>query len=132
MTLTTRLKKLVLGTLAGLLLASVLVISFAVFSPHTSYAAGASPATTITVKIIVNKKGVFTFKPKTLNITVGTTVKWINKTTVQHTATSNDGTTFNSGFINPGASFKFTFTKTGSFGYHCNIHPFMMGTINVS
>lgn len=132
MTLTAQFKKLVVGLLAVSLLASVLVVSFAVFSPHTSYAASVSPAKTITVQITTNKKGVFTFKPKTLNIAVGTTVKWINKTSVQHTATSNDGKTFNSGFINPGASFKFTFTTAGSFPYHCNVHPFMMGTINVS
>ncbi len=132
MTLTTRLKKLLLATLAVGLLASAFILSFAVFSPHTTFAASASPATTKTVLIIVNKKGVFTFKPKLLDITVGMTVVWKNKTTVQHTATSNDGTTFNSGFINPGATFSFTFTKAGTFGYHCNIHPFMKAKIVVS
>lgn len=129
MTLTTRLKKLLLVTLAAGILVSALAISFVVISPHKSFAAS---TTTKTVLITINKKGVFTFKPKTLDITVGMTVIWKNKTTVQHTATSNDGTTFNSGFINPGASFKFTFTKAGSFPYHCNIHPFMKATIIVS
>jgi len=132
MTLTTRLKKLLLGTLAVGLLASALVLSFAIFSQHTTYAASAAPAKTKMVSITTNKKGIFAFSPKTLKVKVGMTVTWTNKTTVQHTVTSNDGTTFNSGFINPGATFSFTFTKAGTFPYHCNIHPFMKATIIVS
>jgi plastocyanin len=38
----------------------------------------------------------------------------------------------NSGNIAPGASFSHTFTKAGSFAYHCNYHSVMKGTVTVS
>ena len=129
MTFAKRLAKFALVGMAIGLIVSALMVAVVAFSPHSTYAAS---ATTKTVTITTNKKGIFTFKPKTLNILVGTTVTWKNTTTVPHTATSDDGTTFNSGTINPGSSFSFTFTKKGTFTYHCNFHPFMHGSIVVS
>src|SRR5205823_8749489 len=87
-------------------------------------------ASTAVVKI-VDSGGSFAFSPQSLTISVGTTVTWKNTTQVSHTATSDDGTTFDSGIIPSGGTFSFTFTTTGTFGYHCNIHPFMTGTITV-
>ena len=132
MTFAKLLFKHILGVMAVGLVVSALAVAFVAFSPHSSYAAGVHPATTVKVSITTNKKGVFTFKPKTITIAVGTTVKWTNTTTVAHTVTSDDGKTFNSGIINPGGTFKFTFTTKGTFGYHCMIHPFMMATIIVN
>jgi plastocyanin len=121
------------GVIAVGLVVGALAVAFVAFSPHSSYAASASasPATTVKVSITTNKKGVFTFKPESVTIAVGTTVKWTNTTTVAHTVTSDDGVTFSSGIINPGSTFKFTFKKKGTFGYHCSIHPFMTATIIV-
>ena len=48
-----------------------------------------------------------------------------------HTATSDDGHTFDSGDLAPGSAYSFTFTKAGTFAYHCNVHTFMHGTIKV-
>src|SRR5215472_17403527 len=45
----------------------------------------------------------FAFHPKTLNIEVGTTVKWTNHQNVTHTVTANGGS-FNSGNLAPGHS----------------------------
>ena len=132
MTFAKLLLKYVPGIMAVGLLVGALAVAFIAFSPHASYAASASPATTVKVSITTNKKGVFTFKPKSVTIAVGTTVKWTNTTTVAHTVTSDDGVTFNSGIINPGGTFKFTFKKKGTFGYHCSIHPFMTATIIVN
>jgi plastocyanin len=129
MTFAKLLTKHLLGIVAVGFLVSALAVSFVAFSPHPTFAAG---AVTKQVSITTNKKGIFTFKPKTLTITVGMAVKWTNNTTVAHTATSDDGKTFNSGIINPGASFSFKFTKKGTFTYHCSIHPFMMATIIVN
>ena len=44
------------------------------------------------------------------------------------------GTTkeLNSGNVAPGASYSHTFTKAGSFAYHCNYHSVMKGTVTVS
>ena len=133
MTFAKLLLKHLLGVMAVGLVVSALAVAFVAFSPHSSYAASASasPALTVKVSITTNKKGVFTFKPKSITIAVGTTVKWTNTTTVAHTVTSDTGV-FNSGIINPGGTFKFTFTQKGTFGYHCMIHPFMTATIIVN
>jgi plastocyanin len=34
--------------------------------------------------------------------------------------------------MSPGATFTTTFTTPGTFAYHCNIHPFMHGTVIVT
>ena len=128
MTFAKLLTKHLLGVMAVGFLVSALAVSFVAFSPHPTFAASA-----VTKRVsITTVNGVFTFKPKTITIAVGTTVTWTNNTTVAHTATSNDGKTFNSGIINPGASFSFKFTKVGTFHYHCMIHLFMKGTIIVT
>jgi plastocyanin len=88
-----------------------------------------------TVMIITDSSGSFAFSPATLTIKSGTTVTWKNTTAVGHTVTSDDGKSFDSGTSNPiaaqGGMFSFTFTKAGTFAYHCTIHPFMKATIIV-
>ncbi|MDQ6778909.1 MAG: plastocyanin/azurin family copper-binding protein [Actinomycetota bacterium] len=49
----------------------------------------------------------------------------------EHTATANNGTTFDTGPIQPGQTKTFTFTTAGTYGYHCSLHPFMTGTVIV-
>ena len=71
------------------------------------------------------------FNPSTLNVQVGTTVTWINKDSVTHDVVSDTGV-FNSGNLTNGMSYNYTFNQTGSFPYHCAIHPSMTGTIVVS
>lgn len=129
MTFAKQLIKLLPGVMAVGFVVSALAISFVAFSPHSTRAAD---TVTRAVTITTDSNGVFTFQPATLNISAGTTVAWGNTTQTPHTATSNDGTTFNSGTINPGNSFSFTFRKNGTFAYHCNFHPFMRATIIVS
>jgi plastocyanin len=72
----------------------------------------------------------FAFSPTSLTVKVGTKVSWTNNDTVTHTVTANKGA-FNSGPLAPGSTFSFTFTKAGTYSYHCNIHPSMMVTIVV-
>lgn len=72
----------------------------------------------------------FAFSPATLTIAVGDTVTWTNSHNEVHTATASGGA-FDSGSLNPGQSFSFTFTTAGSFPYACNFHPEMTGTITV-
>ena len=87
-----------------------------------------------TVMITTDSSGSFAFSPATLTIKAGTTVTWKNSTSVGHTVTSDDGKSFDSGTSNPivsGATYSFTFTKAGTFAYHCTIHPFMKATIIV-
>ena len=70
------------------------------------------------------------FTPPTITVTTNTTVTWTNQDNMTHTVTS-DNNLFNSGDINPGATYSRQFTTAGTFSYHCTIHPSMTGTIVV-
>lgn len=73
------------------------------------------------------------FTPSQITVAKGGTVTWTNKDSTTHTVVddlSNVGGP-DSGNIAPGATYSFTFNKTGSFQYHCRIHPSMRGTIVV-
>lgn len=87
-----------------------------------------------------------TFEPKLIKVVIGAnnTVRWINNDNVPHwIEADNDkdsdffmATTFGASSIGerrsylvPGASFGYTFTKLGEFGYHGQ--PWMRGTVVV-
>ena len=73
------------------------------------------------------------FTPSQITVQKGGTVTWTNNDSMTHTVVddlSNVGGP-SSGDIAPGATYSFTFNKTGSFQYHCSIHPSMRGTIVV-
>ena len=72
----------------------------------------------------------FAFSPATLTITAGDTVTWTNEDAVVHTATSTTGA-FDSGDLDQGESFSFTFTTPGTYAYLCTPHPSMTGQIVV-
>ena len=75
----------------------------------------------------------FAFAPATITIKSGTKVTWTNQDSVQHTATSilSPPESFDSGLLARGESFSFTFTKPGTYDYHCTPHPSMKGKIIV-
>ena len=74
-------------------------------------------------------KNVSYLQPR-LQVTVGTTVEWTNNDPMPHSVTAIDKS-FNSGLINPGRTYRHTFTKAGTFSFYCIPHPFMKGTIVV-
>ena len=59
-----------------------------------------------------------------------TTVLWVNEGKVPHTVTADDGS-FDSGQLNPGDSYIVTFLGSGRLSYHCELHPEMVGSVNV-
>lgn len=69
------------------------------------------------------------YEPATLTVKVGTTVTWTNAGAVAHTATADDGKTFDSGLMRPKATFSITLKTAGTFAYHCTYHRWMKGTI---
>lgn len=73
----------------------------------------------------------FAFGPHVVTVKLGTTVHWANRDTEAHTVTSDTGA-FSSPVLQPGAGYSFTFTKSGTYAYHCTIHPFMTGKVVVS
>ena len=72
----------------------------------------------------------FLFRPARLEIAAGTTIVWTNTGQVIHTVTAEDGS-FESGPIEPGAQRSITFSRRGTFAFHCTPHPFMRGEIVV-
>jgi plastocyanin len=73
----------------------------------------------------------FRFKPAHITIKRGTKVRWINKDSTAHTATANNGRSFDSGGLGKGQRYTHTFKRTGKKPYHCEIHPHMKGRITV-
>ena len=72
------------------------------------------------------------FSPKTIIVVIGlnNTVTWVNQDYSIHTITSNTGI-FDSGLLNSGDKWSYTFSTPGTFAYHCAIHPYMTGTVIV-
>lgn len=71
------------------------------------------------------------YDPGVLEVKVGDTVTWTNDDNTVHTATSVDGS-FDSGFIQPGGTWSYTFTEAGEFNYFCTPHPWMRARVVVA
>jgi plastocyanin len=70
------------------------------------------------------------FRPSTVTVRPGDRVVWVNKDFFPHTATMPGGL-FDSGSIEPEASWTFTPEATGMLEYTCTFHPTMKATIRV-
>ena len=72
------------------------------------------------------------YMPATITLVIGmnSTVTWVNQDSVPHTVTANDKS-FDSGAINAGKSWTYTFTLPGTYSYYCSYHPWMKGTVIV-
>jgi plastocyanin len=62
------------------------------------------------------------FSPSSLNITEGTTVRWVNDGRNTHNVTPDAGKAYGSGNLKPGRSYVHTFPDAGSFAYYCTLH----------
>lgn len=71
------------------------------------------------------------YSPANFTAKVGQTVTWVNKDSSAHTVTSTTNL-FDSGNMNAGASYSYTFTKAGVYQYTCSYHSWMKGTITVT
>ena len=98
-------------------------------SPTPAPTQGGS-SSTVTIPMGAEVLGSRAFTPGNLDVAVGTTVTWTNTDTVGHTSTAN-GSAWDSGIIQPGRQFSFTYQTAGTFPYHCAIHPGMVGTVTV-
>src|SRR5215218_8802889 len=73
----------------------------------------------------------FSFDPGQITVAPGTTVTWTNEGPSPHTTTADDGS-WDSGTLQQGEDFSFTFDKPGTYTYHCSIHPDMTASVKVS
>ena len=70
-------------------------------------------------------------RPAIVTVTPGTTVRWTNAGRHRHTVTAADGS-WDSGPLDPGATYSYTFPQRGAYSYYCRIHgERMRGTVIV-
>jgi LPXTG-motif cell wall-anchored protein len=77
----------------------------------------------------------FFFDPDQLSVAPGTTVTWVNEGEAPHTVTSTDGKELDSGTLQPGDTYSFTFKDDDAgetYAYQCTIHPQMTASVTVS
>lgn len=73
-----------------------------------------------------------TLNPKEITIRPGTLVIWSNEDSERHRARSTTGPVgFDSGNLDPGESFSFTFNAAGTFPYFYTLDPGMVGTVTI-
>jgi plastocyanin len=116
---------ILLMTVATLVVLSTLFIVSA-SGAHKHPAIKAHKKTTRTV-LIQN----FRFKPANITVKRGTKVRWINKDSAAHTATANNGRSFDSGRLGKGQRYTHTFKSGGKKKYHCDFHPDMRASVVV-
>jgi plastocyanin len=103
-------------------------------APTATTAPAATAVPTNTTGSTANEVDVanFHFSPAMLTVKVGTTVTW-KGVSGSHTVTSDAGAPM--AFDQPisqGSTVTVTFTKAGTYNYHCSIHASMHGTIVVT
>jgi plastocyanin len=107
-------------------------------TPTSNGAASPSPQT---AKVIL-PKGISTvqsldFQPANITVVIGVnnTVTWTNTDSAPHTVTATSvpsgAAKFDSGNLNAGATFTYTFTVPGTYRYGCTYHFWMLGTVVV-
>jgi plastocyanin len=83
----------------------------------------------------VRMRGGNSFDPATLEVKIGDTITWINDDENSfHTATSNDGSTFDTNKVESLSHSKRIdrFIAAGTLDYHCTKHLAMRGRITVT
>lgn len=99
-------------------------------TPTPTSTSGGDDTSTGGVKVTIADS---TFSPSKVEVQAGTTVTWTNNDALPHTVTSTvtddvDSATsglFDSGTLQTGESFSYTFKKAGDYPYECTIHASM-------
>jgi plastocyanin len=121
------------------ILAAMTLVGSACGSSTDYGSSGNPPPPTADVLIVVNAsgKGAQAFNPNPYSVSLGAgpsvSVKWGNAdATTHHVVADGANPLFNSGNMAGGSTYTFSFTATGTFTYHCSIHPLMVGTIQIT
>jgi plastocyanin len=94
---------------------------------HTPPANG-TPAESGTNISINNAK----YRPKNMTVKVGTTLTWTNNDSVPQSVTSDTPGLFDSGALQPGGTFSYTFSQAGTFPYHSTATTTTFGSVTVT
>ncbi len=77
----------------------------------------------------------YNFKPSPAKVKAGTTATWTNRDVARHNVVIDDGqteTNLKSELFGQGQTYSYTFNSPGTYKYHCEPHPYMHGTIEVT
>jgi plastocyanin len=88
-----------------------------------------APAVATTGQTAIKIQG-FDFRPGTLRVKRGQTIRWTNGDAAPHTITAKDGS-WTSKQLRKGAAFQRRFARGGTFVYFCALHPGMRAKIVV-
>ncbi len=123
-------------SIGGVLTVAMLVLVVGGVSYGAFFAPSVSTFDAVTVSIVPgasnpsNSAGHFLPDSIIVVIGVNNTIIWVNQDYTIHTVTSNSNL-FNSGLLNFGDKWSYTFLTAGTYAYHCAIHPYMNGTVIV-
>ena len=107
---------------------AVAVVALLILAATTS-AADKKAASPGNHQIVIDN---FAFSPRTLTVSVGARVTWINRDDVPHTATAKGKPrAFQSGTLDTDGQYSFVFKQPGTYDYFCAVHPHMTGKIIV-
>ena len=106
---------------------AILTIALSTAIGTRAYAAPADAKSTSDTTVKIDN---FSFSPATITVPVGTTVRWTNADDIPHTVVSDDKS-FKSKALDTDEQFTYTFSKPGTYGYFCGLHPKMTATIVV-
>jgi plastocyanin len=73
----------------------------------------------------------FAYAPADLTVSRGSTIRFSNRDSTEHTATATGGAGFDTGTIREGQTKSVTLSTSGTINYVCTFHPFMHGTVTV-
>jgi plastocyanin len=110
-------------------LVAVGILTVSLVSYRSTQAASPAAPSHATVQVSIQN---FAFVPQTITVAPGTTVVWTQKDSAPHTVTSDTGAWPASAQLSTGQTFSFTFTKVGTYPYHCSVHPYMTGKVIVT
>ena len=94
---------------------------------------GAATATTASaVKVVADSQKQGAYQPDPVTVQAGQSITWTwEDQGNQHSVSADDGS-FESCLQGAGSTFTATFTKAGTYAYHCSIHSQMKGTVTVT
>ena len=116
-------------TIATFALAAVAAVSIGRLAASADSSTTTAAATPTPTPAVVTIKD-FAFVPNTLSVPVGGKVTFKNLDTASHTASDAAGS-FDSGNLDTGQQWTYTFTKAGTYKLICKYHPSMHGVIVV-
>jgi plastocyanin len=106
------------------IVALIAVLVTDAWSGNGSATGSAATADTVDIKD-------FSFSPKRIVVKAGQAITVANEDNVTHTLTANDGA-FDTRDLGGGHRDRLTVEAAGTYAYHCEIHPFMTGAVQVS